>query len=90
MGVDILNPVQVSAAGMDTATLKREYGAHLSFWGGGCDTQQVLSFGTPAQVRAEVQRRIRDLSPGGGFIFNPVYNIQPGVPVENIPAMFTT
>lgn len=88
IGVDILNPVQVSAAGMDTAVLKREYGAHLSFWGGGCDTQRVLPFGTPAEVRAEVQRRLRDLSPGGGYVFNPVHNIQPGVPVANVLALF--
>ncbi len=88
IGVDILNPVQVSAAGMDTAALKREYGAHLSFWGGGCDTQHVLPFGTPAEVRAEACQRLRDLAPGGGFVFNPVHNIQPGVPVSNILAMF--
>jgi len=90
MGVDILNPVQVSAAGMNTAALKREYGAHLSFWGGGCDTQRVLPFGTPAEVRAEVRQRLRDLAPGGGFVFNPVHNIQPGVPAENILAMFSS
>jgi uroporphyrinogen decarboxylase len=88
IGVDILNPVQVSAVGMDTAALKKRYGKRLSFWGGGCDTQQVLPYGTPAEVRAEVRRRIRDLAPGGGFVFNPVHNIQPGVPAENVVAMF--
>jgi uroporphyrinogen decarboxylase len=90
VGVDILNPVQVSAAGMDTAQLKQKYGNHLSFWGGGCDTQRVLAYGTPADVRSEVQRRIGDLAPGGGFVFNPVHNIQPLVPAENVVVMFQT
>jgi uroporphyrinogen decarboxylase len=90
IGVDIINPVQVSAAGMGTAQLKKKYGKHLSFWGGGCDTQKVLPYGTTADVRREVQERIRDLAPGGGFVFNPVHNIQPLVPVENIVAMFQT
>ena len=88
IGVDILNPVQVSAAGMDTAQLKKRFGKRLSFWGGGCDTQAVLNSGTPAQVRQEVRRRIRDLAPGGGFVFNPVHNIQPLVPAANVAAMF--
>jgi uroporphyrinogen decarboxylase len=88
MGVGILNPVQVAAAGMDTAALKKRFGKRLSFWGGGCDTQNVLPYGTPEQVRAEVRRRIRDLAPGGGFVFNPVHNIQAGVPAANIVAMF--
>ena len=88
IGVDILNPVQVSAAGMDTARLKQKYGKHLSFWGGGCDTQAILPRGTPADVRAEVKRRIADLAPDGGFVFNPVHNIQPNVSPENIVAMF--
>jgi len=86
-GVDILNPVQVSAANMDTAELKREFGKDLSFWGGGCDTQHILPNGTPQQVKEEVKRRINDLAPGGGFIFNPVHNIQAGVPPQNIMAM---
>jgi uroporphyrinogen decarboxylase len=88
IGVDILNPVQVSAKGMDSAGLKKRYGSRLAFWGGGCDTQHILPFGTPAEVRAEVRRRIADLAPGGGFVFNPVHNIQPNVPPENIVAMF--
>lgn len=90
IGVDILNPVQISAAGMDSAGLKRKYGTNLSFWGGGCDTQKVLPSGTPAEVRAETQKRIRDFAPGGGFVFNPVHNIQPLVPVENVVALFET
>lgn len=90
IGVDILNPVQVSAAGMESGALKQRYGKRLSFWGGGCDTQRVLPYGTPAEVRAEVQRRIADLAPGGGFIFNPVHNIQAQVPPENVVALFET
>jgi uroporphyrinogen decarboxylase len=88
IGVDIINPVQVSAAGMDTAVLKKKYGRNLAYWGGGCDTQSVLNLGTADEVRAEVRRRIRDLAPGGGFVFNPVHNIQPHVSPENIAAMF--
>jgi uroporphyrinogen decarboxylase len=90
IGVDIINPVQVSAAGMDSSLLKKKYGKNLSFWGGGCDTQRVLPMGTAAEVRCEVQKRIRDLAPGGGFVFNPVHNIQALVPVENIVEMFDT
>jgi uroporphyrinogen decarboxylase len=90
IGVDIINPVQVSAAGMDSARLKKKYGKNLSFWGGGCDTQKILNTGSPEDVRKEVQRRINDFAPGGGFVFNPVHNIQPLVPVENILAMFET
>jgi len=74
---------------MDTATLKRRHGSRLSFWGGGCDTQSTLPRGTPATVRAEVRRRIRDLAPGGGFVFNPVHNIQPGVPPQNVVALYS-
>ncbi len=88
IGVDILNPVQVSAAGMDTAELKQKFGAKLSFWGGGCDTQRVLNRCGPAEVREEVRRRIRDLAPGGGFVFNPVHNIQAHIDPANIVAMF--
>jgi uroporphyrinogen decarboxylase len=87
IGVDAINPVQVSAAGMDTAELKREFGRELVFWGGGVDTQRVLGAGTPDEVRAEVWRRVRDLAPGGGFVFAAVHNIQPNVPPENILAM---
>jgi len=90
MGVDILNPVQVSAAGMDTKALKREFGRDITFWGGGCDSQIVLPFGTPAEVADEVKQRIDDLAPGGGFVFAPIHNVQTGVPPENIVAMFET
>jgi uroporphyrinogen decarboxylase len=91
MGVDALNPIQVSCPGMaDTAALKRDFGADLVFWGGGVDTQYTLPFGSPDEVRAEVQRRIQDLAPGGGYIFATVHNVQPGVPVENILACYDT
>jgi uroporphyrinogen decarboxylase len=86
-GVDILNPVQVSAAGMDTAELKREFGRELTFWGGGIDTQRVLPSATPAAVRDEVRRRLDDLMPGGGFVFATVHNVQADVPIENLLAM---
>ncbi len=88
IGADIINPVQVGAAGMDTAALKKMFGSRISFWGGGCDTQRVLPYGTPADVRLEVEGRMADLAPGGGFVFNPVHNIQPGVPAENVIAAF--
>ncbi len=87
MGVDLLNPIQVSAGEMgDTARLKREFGSRLAFCGA-IDTQKVLPFGTPDDVRAEVRRRIRDLAPGGGYIAGPVHCLQPDVPVENVLAM---
>ena len=90
-GVDIINPWQVNCAGMDdTARFKREYGADLTVWGGSCDTQRILPFGTPQEVRDETKRRIDDLAPGGGYIFAPIHIIQDGVPVENIMAMWET
>jgi len=88
MGVDILNPVQCSAAGMDAASLKEKYGDRLVFWGGGVDTQKTLPFGTPEEVYAEVQERIGIFGKSGGFVFNPIHNIQANTPVENILAMF--
>lgn len=91
VGVDILNPVQVNAQGMDSAALKREFGADLTFWGGGVDTQEAFDQRfSPADVRADVRRRLDDLMPGGGFVFNPVHNIQANVPPENIMAMWET
>ena len=87
LGIDALNPVQVSAAGMDTARLKREFGSRLTFWGG-VDTQVVLSRGTVEDVRREVRRRIDDLSGDGGYVLAAVHNIQGEVPPENVVAMF--
>jgi len=89
-GFDILNPVQVSAKGMDTAELKRDFGKDLVFWGGGVDTQRVLPLGSVQAVRDEVRRRLDDLMPNGGFVFAPVHNIQSDVPAENIMAMWET
>jgi uroporphyrinogen decarboxylase len=87
IGVDILNPVQVSAGDMgDTARLKREFGKNISFCGA-IDTEHVLPHGTPDEVRAEVRRRIKDLAPGGGYIVASVHCIQPDVPPENVLAM---
>ncbi len=88
MGVDVLNPIQVSAVGMeDTRKLKQEFGHHLTFWGA-IDTHHVLPYGSPADVREEVRTRIRDLGPGGGYVVCSVHNIQPEVPPENVVAMF--
>jgi len=90
-GVDIINPWQVNCAGMgDTAQFKREFGKDLTVWGGSCDTQRVLPFGTPREVRDETKRRIEDLAPGGGFVFAPIHIIQKGVPVENLMAWWET
>jgi uroporphyrinogen decarboxylase len=87
-GIDILNPVQTSAANMDPVRLKREFGRKLVFWGGGCDTQQVLNRAAPDEIRRHVKERIGIFAPGGGYIFNQVHNIQANVPPENIIAMF--
>ena len=86
-GVDILNPVQTSAANMEPARLKKEFGGKLVFWGGGCDTQKVLQTATPEEVREHVRDRLSIFKPGGGYVFNQVHNIQPNVPAENIIAM---
>lgn len=90
VGVDILNPVQCSAKGMDPHMLKRKYGDKLVFWGGGIDTQRTLPFGTPEEVRREVRERCRIFGEGGGFVFNPIHNIQARIPIENLVAVFET
>ena len=87
-GVDILNPVQLSARGMDGKMLKETWGDKFVFWGGGVDTQKTLPFGTPEEVYREVKERLELFSKGGGFVFNTVHNIQGNVPVENLLAMF--
>ncbi|MDA3835192.1 MAG: methyltransferase [Spirochaetales bacterium] len=84
---DIINPVQLSAAGMDAKMLKREFGNDLVFWGGGVDTQKTLPFGTPEEVRKEVLERCGILSESGGFVFNAIHNVQAKTPTENIIAM---
>jgi uroporphyrinogen decarboxylase len=91
VGVDILNPVQVNAAKMDSAEIKREYGEDICFWGGGVDTQKAFDENhTPEEVRADVRKRLDDFMPGGGFVFATVHNIQGNVPPENIMAMWET
>jgi uroporphyrinogen decarboxylase len=87
-GMQILQPVQTSARGMEAERLKREFGKDLCFWGGGCDTQGVLDRGTPAEVAEDVRRRVAIFAPGGGFVFQQIHNIQANVPPENILAMF--
>jgi uroporphyrinogen-III decarboxylase len=86
-GIDILNPVQCSATGMAPEELKAKFGDRLVFWGGGVDTQHVLPFGSPAEVREQVLRRCEVFAPGGGFVFNTIHNVQAKTPVENIVAM---
>lgn len=90
VGVDILNPVQISAAGMDLAGLKRDFGKEIVFWGGACNSQNTLPFGKPEEVAEEVKYSLNTLSPGGGFVLGNVHNIQNLVPPENIVAMFDT
>ncbi len=87
IGVEIINPVQTSARGMDPARLKKEFGKDLTFWGGGCDTQRVLPLQSAAEIRDHVRERIDILAPGGGFVFTQVHNIMPHVPPPNIEAM---
>jgi uroporphyrinogen decarboxylase len=87
LGVDALNPVQVSARDMDPKILKERFGDQLTFWGG-IDTQKTMPFGTPEDVEAEVKERIKILAPGGGFVLTAVHNLQPGVKPENIFQMY--
>ncbi|MCW5978515.1 MAG: hypothetical protein KIT09_10575 [Bryobacteraceae bacterium] len=87
VGIDVLNPIQVSAARMDTRWLKQEYGRDLAFWGA-IDNQRVLPYGAPADVERETLRRIEDLGPGGGYVLAAAHNIQQDAPPENIAAMF--
>lgn len=86
-GVDIINPVQFNASGMESRKLKADFGRDLTFWGGGVDTQRILPAGTVEEVRECVKRQIEALAPGGGFVFNTVHNIQADVPPQNIVAM---
>ena len=89
-GVDILNPVQISAADMDAGALKAAFGDKLTFWGGGCDTQRVLWASPPDEIVAHVRGQIAALKPGSGFVFNMVHNIMGNVPPENVVAMLDT
>jgi uroporphyrinogen decarboxylase len=87
-GIDILNPVQISAAGMDPAVLKARFGNRLVFWGGAIDAQHVLPTASPETVREQVRRNLAIWKPGGGYVFNNVHNIQAGVPPQNIVALY--
>jgi uroporphyrinogen decarboxylase len=87
-GVQILNPVQISATGMDPQMLKEKFGKELVFWGGAIDSQRVLPQGSPAEVRRQVGENLQAFKPGGGYVFNNVHNIQAGVPAENIVALY--
>jgi uroporphyrinogen decarboxylase len=87
-GLDAINPVQITCRGMDATGLKRDFGSRLTFWGGGCDTRDVLIKGTPAQVREHVRRQVEIWRPGGGVVFQQVHNILADVPPANIVAMY--
>ncbi len=88
MGVDILNPIQTSARGMDAKMLKEKYGGKMTLWGGGIETQSTLPFGTPEEVREEALERLALFSSGGGYVFNAIHNIVGKTPIENILAMY--
>jgi uroporphyrinogen decarboxylase len=87
-GLDAINPVQISCSGMDAAELKREFGKDIVFWGGGCDTREVLPSKAPEDVAAHVRKQVATMRRGGGFVFQQVHNILANVPVENVVAMF--
>ena len=88
-GIDILNPVQISAANMEPERLMESFGGKVVFWGGGCDTQKVLPLGTSEEIGEHVRHNIEVLGSGeGGYVFTQVHNIQQNVPVENVEAMF--
>jgi uroporphyrinogen decarboxylase len=87
-GIDIINPVHISAAGMEPENLKKQFGADVVFWGGGIDSQHVLPFASPEKVKDDVRKNLGIFKPGGGYIFNNVHNIQVGVSAENIVAMY--
>ena len=89
-GIDVLNPVQISAADMDPQELKTRFGGRICFWGGGCNTQGVLGRGTPEQVAENVRSLVRIFKPKSGFVFNQVHNVQGNVPPENVIAMLDT
>ena len=87
-GYDIINPVQTTCFEMEPERLKKEFGSDITFWGGGSDTRFILNRGTTHQVKEDVKRRLEVFALGGGFVFNPIHNIMPDVPPENIVAMF--
>lgn len=90
IGVDAVNPVQISAKGMDPQELKDEFGDKITFWGGGVDTQSVLNMGSPEEVEKQVKENLEIFKKNGGYVFAQVHNIQPGVPIENVIAMYAS
>lgn len=90
IGVDILNPIQTSARGMDPVELKKRFGSRITFWGGGCDTQYVLPYASSSELREHIKERIRIFGPGGGFVFTQIHNIQADIPPEKIETMYRT
>jgi uroporphyrinogen decarboxylase len=89
-GLDAINPVQISCRGMEASALKKDFGDRITFWGGGCDTREILSRGTPEMIRHHVREQVSILHRGGGFVFQQVHNILADVPPQNIVAMFDT
>ena len=89
IGVEVLDPIQVSAEGMETGGLKRDFGRDLVFWGGAADSQHILDRATPVEVAADARRHIADLAPGGGFVYASIHNVQPNVPPANVVALWT-
>ncbi len=87
-GYDIINPIQSNVTDMDPVRLKKEFGKDITFWGGGVNTRNILNRGTPEEVKDDVRKNIEILLPGGGFVFNPIHNIMPDVPPQNVVAMF--
>ena len=90
IGVDVLNPLQTSARGMDPKRIKQQFGSQLSVWGGGAETQTTLPFGSVEDIRHEVRERVQLLGPGGGFVFATIHNIQPDIPPEKVLAIYDT
>lgn len=90
IGIDILNPLQTSARGMDPRFIKREFGRDLCFWGGGIETQTTLPFGTVQDIRREVRERVNLLGRGGGYVFAPIHNLQPDIPPDKVLAIYDT
>jgi uroporphyrinogen decarboxylase len=89
-GLEVYNPVQFTASGMELKGLKKDFGNDLTFWGGGVDTQNTLSKGTPEEIKDEVKKILDIMAPGGGFVFAPVHNVQDDVSAENFWAMWDT
>jgi len=87
-GLDAVNPVQITCKGMEASGLKRDFGQQITFWGGGCDTRDILPHASPQEVRQHVRQQVNILRPGVGFVFQQVHNILADVPPENIIAMF--